>query len=488
VLCLLAVGLTAAYAQPSARTARIRPAATAPALDGPNILVLFTSEQAAGMTGFEGNSEIQTPNLDRLAAESVYFSRCYTPTPQSAPAQATVITGQYPHAHGVLADGEPLKPGTDTFTARLQKGGYACGLVGRWDLSKDQAAEPGFGLVDYVATSDGKWTGARTRVNGKEGETDKYLTDWEADQAIDFIQKFKERPFFLWVCFNAPREPLEYPPDSAGQYPPESLKLPETLRANPTTRPAKLNQSPLATRSKARTADEKALRQDRSKYYAMISRIDQNVGRILEQVDALGLREKTVVVFTSSHGYALGEHGLVGAGPAFYEELVRVPLLVRYPGLATPGARIDRIVGLVDLAPTFLELTGQRRSFIIQGDSLMALLRDPDSRRHGDEEFFEYSRQTGDKERNQPDFPCPVRGMVTKNYKFVDYTDGSFCLYDLKRDPLEMNNLSRRHTAGGPIMTLDPAQAVEPHYISIFRVLRERLDQWRKQTRDTTLR
>lgn len=220
----------------------------------------------------------------------------------------------------------------------------------------------------------------------------------------------------------------------------------------------------------------------------MVSRLDRNVGRILQQVDELGLRKKTVVVFASASGFALGDHGLYGTGPAFYEELVRVPLLVRYPGLTRPDTNIERIVGLVDLAPTFLELTEQRRSFVMHGHSLVPLFEDADSWSHGNEEFFAYDRQPGDKSRSERDYVCEVRGMVTKNFKFVDYRDGSFSLFDLKRDPQEKNDLSRKHTAGGSTMGLDPGQAVEAHYIPVFRVLRERLNQWQKQTRDPTLR
>ena len=275
------------------------------------------------MTGFEGNSTIKTPNLDRLAADGVWFSRCYTPTPQSAPAHATVLTGQYPHTHGVRADGLALNRDADTFTARLEKIGYACGFVGDWDLPSQRANDPGFGLNDYLATDDGKWTGAKVCVNGNKDTVKGYLTDWQADRAIEFLDRFHERPFCLWVSFDAPHEPLEYPPDAAQQYPPDALKLPKTMEVDKKTWPTKLQNSPPSARFAPRKANQKSLRQDLSKYYATIARTDQDIGRILARVDKLGLRGKTVVIFACCNGYALGNHALDGKGPAFFEELVR---------------------------------------------------------------------------------------------------------------------------------------------------------------------
>src|SRR5690606_26134294 len=139
-------------------------------------------------------------------------------------------------------------------------------------------------------------------------------------------------------------------------------------------------------------ADEKALLVERTTYGAMVSRLDRNIGRILEHLDGAGLRKNTLVIFTSASGSALGEHSLLGTAPAFYGGLVPVPLLVRFPGMAEAGMEIDRIVGLVDLAPTLLEAAGQHVPFTMQGDRLVSLLKNPRGTGHGDEEFFEYER------------------------------------------------------------------------------------------------
>jgi len=430
--------------------------------DRPNILLIYTDDQALGMTGFEGHPIIKTPNLDRLASESVHFTRCYVPTPQCAPSRACVLTGQYPHTHTVTTNGPALPGHADTFTARLKKAGYACGLVGKWHLPYKTAKEPGFGLLDYVATDVQPWTwdNCKVCVQGQETTADKFLTDWHGDRAIEFIEKFHDRPFFLWLCFRAPHAPLVYPPGTEQLYPPESIDLPETMYLEDKERPARLNGSVPVKGFKGKT--EQDLRQDRSRYYAMITRVDENVGRLLDRLDQLGLRNGTVVVFASDNGWSLGDHGLYAKGPFFYDELIRGPLLVRYPRLTGPGARIDRLVGLVDLAPTFLELAGLTPPVTMQGQSLLPVIRDPQTRGHADEYFFEYDQQQQVK--------YPARGIVTRNYKFIHYPKATDLLYDLNRDPDEMRNV---------IST--------PQSASMVKVLRSRLQRWQEKTKDPLL-
>lgn len=433
--------------------------------DGPSMVLLLVDNLAPGMTGFDGNTTVKTPNLDRLAAEGAHFTRCYTPTPQSAPARATILTGRYPHAHGVTADGMTLNSGADTFTERLKKAGYVCGFVGAADLP-EEAAKPSFGLTDFVATDNGRLDPTKDDLIGRQ-----------ADKAVEFIERFKDRPFFLWVSFRAPREPLEYPPGSQSQYPPDSLPLPKTMQVNKNAWPAKLKTAPPAVRFDQKKNDESSFRQNRSKYYAMIASMDTAVGRVLERLDAPGPQRNTIVVFAACHGLALGDHGLCGVGPAFFEELVRGPLVVRWPGTVKHGTRIDRVVGLVNLAPTFLELANQRKPFTMQGESLVGLLKNPQLAPHGDEQFFEYDRLPSETRPAGQDYVCPVRGVVTRNYKFIDYLDGTATFYDLKRDPDEMDNLEAH---------MNTDHVYKSNYHPVRQVLLGRLNAWRKQTRDPT--
>ena len=426
----------------------------------PNIVFVFTDDQAPGMTGYEGNVDIKTPNLDRLASESSRFMRCYAPTPQCAPSRASVLTGMYPHRHGVTTNGGLLPVGADTIASRLTRAGYACGVVGKWHLPPGNAARPGLGFDAYSAMhGEGwAWRDSPVWVNGEERKADKYLTDWDTDRAIEFIEQSKDQPFFLWLCYNAPHTPLDYPPETESLYPPEGLTIPDVVDAG-TLYPGQLQQSvPVAEFRKLKSTPDE-LRRRRSKYYAMITQVDRNVGRLLEQLTSTGVAENTVVIFASDNGWALGENALYSKGPLFVDALARVPMLIRDPRRAKGGATVDRVVSLVDLAPTILEIAGLEPPPTMHGRSLTRLLDDRDDPRHVDECFLEYDKQKGKEYQ--------ARGIVTANYKFVDYQREVDMMFDLQRDPDETRNVAN-----------------DPVYTSIVTVLRSRLEAWRKQTRD----
>ncbi len=441
----------------------VRPSTRPAVLTGPSVILITVSDQSAGMTGFEGHPQIKTPNLDRLAADGVCFQRCYTPTPLSGTSRASILTGQYPHAHGATAEKATLDPKTETFTAQLKEAGYACGIVGKWNLPSAAAKAPGFGLTDYVATEDTdaedrgwKWDQCPVWLQGEKRTADKFLTDWEADRAIDFINKYNGRPFFLWLSFRTNQEPLTWPPGTEKDYPPANMSLPDPKTKARTDQPQSL-QNVAATRARS----DQELREAKSKYAAMISRMDQNVGRLTARLDELNLRDKTVVIFTSDGGFALGEHGLYGRGPFIYDVMVRCPLVVRYPGLVARAGHCPGVVSLVDLAPTICDLAGLRRSPVVHGFSLVPLLRDPESATLPAERFLEYDANT------------LMRGLVTSQYKYGRYLrDSNYdVLYHLTHDADEMNNVAKN---------ADTAR----QYAGVVKVFQNRVEEWRKRTRD----
>ena len=431
--------------------------------DKPDILLITASNLPLTMTGFGGNKIVKTPNLDRLAADGTLFTRFYTPTPQAAPARASLLTGLYPHRHGVTNDGTQLYPRTEVFTERLAQAGYRCAVVGPWNFAGVATTRPTFGFADYPATTSQPWSwkDCDVWVNGHHGKANKFLTDWITDWAVDYLARGGDQPSFLWVSFQAPGEPTIYPPGDEKLYPPASVDLPPTFKSPVTDPPIAINSMPMARAFQG--AGESKLRDARSKYYAMLTHLDTQVGRLLNDLDRLGLRKRTIVVFTSEMGVALGDHQLMGVGPAFYDEMIRCPLVVSAPGAVGRNVKVDRIVSLVDVAPTLLQFAGIATPIAMQGQSLTPLMADPASQAVADECFLEYERQDN--------LTCHVRGLVVRNFKFTDYSTGNDALYDLGRDAEETHNV---------------AQQVE--YKPVTDVLTKRLQQWQRLTRDPSYR
>ncbi|GMU21808.1 MAG: hypothetical protein AMXMBFR13_18970 [Phycisphaerae bacterium] len=544
----------------------------------PNIILIMAEDLSAGLTGFEGHPLVRTPALDQLARGSVFFARCYTPTPQSDPSVATVLTGQYPRAHGVTTDGENLSLTVDTFTGRLAAEGYACGFAGEWNISDKATAESGFGLTLLTGEQNRRDEAPPSTTRRADQDTTDVATS-QVDQALAFVDRAKSDPFFLWLRLGAPGDADGYPPGLQAEYPPEKVPLPQTMTVDEKTQPDKVKQSPAAQRFREWGHDQQALREARSKHFARVAHVDSQIGRLLQEIEKRGLRENTIVIFTSDHGTAIGEHGLIGEGPTFYDETARVPLLVRWPGQARAGGRVERVVSLVDLAPTVCAMVDIRPPILMNGHSLAPMLRDPESASSPDERFLEFHRQPEHRSSapsavvpgqvppsgrtahrhpavpvqlpgrplppqpgadttagvvhrlpgvnpaqpsdrrgnrpipvsapasnpsNSPDeledslapglaillpspttaeapgdedsavvpqpepmryYEFPVQGIVTHQYKFIDYLDGrTTVLFDLKRDPNEITNL-----------------AGDLFYAQVVDVLRKRLEIWRTE-------
>lgn len=421
--------------------------------------MITASNLPLAMTGFGGDKSVKTPNLDRLAADGALFTRFYTPTPQAGPARGTLLTGQYPHRHGATTDGEKLFPRAEAFTERLNAAGYCCAVIGPWDFAGVAASRPAMGFVDYpaVTSQPWAWTGCDVWINGNKARAEQFLTDWITDEAIHYIAQGGDKPSFLWVSYHAPGEPAVYPPGKENLYPPASIDLPKTYREQVADRPSAIGQSSMSRA--LQQGGEQKVREARSKYYAMLVHLDEQVGRLLDELERFELRNRTIVIFTSEVGIALGDHQLLGVGPAFYDELIRCPLVVSVPGTVGRNVKIDRVVGLVDLAPTLLQFAGLPTPIIMQGQSLAPLMADPDSRSVAEECFLEYERQQAQN--------CQVRGLVVRNFKYLGYVSGTDALYDLGRDPMETHNV---------------VQQLE--YKPVVDVLKNRLQQWQRASRD----
>lgn len=434
----LAIGLTAlsagatSYAQEPKR---------------PNIVIIWTANQTAKSLGCEGNRVIRTPNIDRIATEGVRFTRHYVPSPLSPASRAAFLVGRYPFDCGMMKGADSaLDPALPTLATVLRAAGYRCGLIGKWlgDVSK-----PGGGFDDFWIPLEAIDPASRaprealhTRpvfvVEGQRVEREGYATDLVTDYALGALDKAARdtsSPFLLWINYRAPQPPYVVPPRESCTYDPAKMGLPESLRDDLKSKP-RIQRDDLPAAA-FRAQPEQALREAMAWYAGMITAVDEGVGRILGKLSELGVERDTLVIFSSDNGWMIGEHRMHGRGAALYEEVVRMPLLMRWPARLAPGKRIDALVSSMDMFPTLASVAGAAPPEGLAGKDLLPLL-DGKTQSHHDELYLMYDRKEGAK------LAHPILGVVTASRKFAVYLEsGEEEAYDLTGDAHELTNLAR---------------------------------------------
>ena len=434
-----------------------------------NAIFLMTDDHGAWALGSAGCSEMHTPNLDRLASEGTSFPRAFACTPVCSPSRATYYTGRLPSHHGIqdflLAEdsygpeSRRFLEGQPTFADVLKANGFRCGLVGKWHLGHDDQPQAGFDYWCTAARGGGSYRDTEFFVNGSPARNTGYKTDYVGSKAIEFIERNRSRPFCLVVPFFAPHSPYDYQPRRYRQ-PYEN----SPFSCFPRTEPH--------PQGRGRFHQHFGNAETYASYSALVTGVDANVGRILDRLEALGLREDTVVVFSADQGFNCGHHGVWGKGNGtipfnMYEESVRVPLIWSHPGGIASGSEAAEMVSSYDFFPTLLDYLGitpepdPRRV----GRSYARILRgEPVPWCH--EVFFEYGY---------------TRAIRTETLKYVERADGwPDELFDIEQDPGERVN-----------------RVGKPEYRSRRQALRERLagfferagarplSQWRSTTRQT---
>ena len=413
----------------------------------PNIVLVMTDDQGYGDFGFTGNPVLETPHLDALAAQSARVERFYV-SPVCTPTRASLMTGRYNYrtrAIDTYIGRAMMEPEEVTIAEMLRDAGYATGIFGKWHLgdaypmrAMDQGFEEslvhrggGIGQPSDPPGGEGRYTDAVLFRNGQREETTGYCTDVYFDAAFDFMERAagEGRPFFAYVPTNAPHGPFhDVPEDWLEQY--RRVDLTAAL-PNP------------------EQASEQVL--DRlARSYAMISNIDENVGRLMAQLDELGLAENTLVVFLVDNGPDRDRYnaGLRGRKGTVFEGGIRSPLLARWPArLPAGGDAVDRIAAHIDITPTLLEAAGVQppARLHLDGRSLLGLLAgEGDAAAWPDRAlYFQFHRG---------DVPTAFRSFaaVGQRYKLVHPSprgegdwDGELKLelYDLEADPGESRNL-----------------------------------------------
>lgn len=416
----------------------------------PNIVFVMADDHAANAMSCYGSGLNRTPNLDRLASEGMKFNNCFCTNSICAPSRAAILTGKYSHVNGKMVNlpYEVFDGGQQTFPKLLQAAGYQTAMIGKWHLRSEPT---GFDHWD-ILNVQGEYYDPEFIRMGESERFEGYVTDLITDRCMDWIKgRDKSRPFCLMYHHKAPHrewEPDEkHKKDFAGKIFPVPVNFDDDYSGRcgaaseqTMTIANDMTEADVKGKVPARLSAEEAKRWKYQRYMqdylACVESIDENMGRFLDFLDEEGLAENTVVVYTSDQGFFLGEHGWFDKR-FMYEESLRMPLLVRWPGKIEAGSVNNDIVLNIDLAETFLDIAGAKVPLDMQGESMKGLLLG--ERQNGWREsmyyhYYEYP-SVHDVKRHY--------GVRTKRYKLIYFYYDIDCweLYDLRKDPDEMNNV-----------------------------------------------
>ena len=477
----------------------------------PNILWLCTDQQRFDTIAAHGNRLIKTPNLDQLAADGVSFRQAYCQSPVCTPSRASFLTGRYPRTTRCRQNGQQMPADEILLPKMFADVGYRCGLAGKLHLASCSDGKVEVRIADGYRDEDFHWShhpqpdwrhdndytrwlevekgttwdehyqqpasGSPYVKNGMPAEL--HQTTWCAEETIRFLRdaapgENSDAPpwFFSFNCF-APHHPFDPPPEYSERYNPDDMPLPKRRDGELDDKPhfqqldaEWAHNSPGEFHSAAMTDRDR--RQVTAAYYAMCEHIDHEVGRILTALDESGQRDNTLVIFMSDHGEMLGDHHLYFKGPHFYDEAIRVPLIIRYPnGSYATGTEVDDLVELTDLAPTLLEAAGiAPPPDRLQGRSLVPALsgKDENPRQQIFGEYYN-SWTHGDA------YATCLRTDTEKIVVYHGTNEGE--LYDLETDPDEFTNLWNdpsstgrklallQRTFDASVFTMDPGPSRE---------------------------
>lgn len=457
----------------------------------PNIVFIMSDDHAAHAISAYGSTINETPHIDRIANEGARFDNCFCTNSICAPSRATILTGVHSHLNGVLTLADDIDGRQDTFPKRLQGAGCQTAIFGKWHLGHGGNADPtGFDrwavLPDQGLYHDPEFfvMGERTRFEG-------YVTDLITDFSLDWLkERDRDRPFMLAVHHKAPHRPWEPDEKHMGMYEDIDIPLPPTFDDDYENRSNAAKNAKMRIESDLNFTDVKAdvpdglspaerknwLYQRYIKdYLRCVASIDDNVGRVLDYLDAEGIADDTVIVYTSDQGFFLGDHGWYDKR-FMYEESLRMPFVMRYPREIPAGSVVDAMVTNVDFAPTFLDYAGQPPADRMQGASFRGIAA-------GEEPpadwptamYYRYWMHLA-----QHHVPAHY-GIRTARYKLIYYygealgttesidepTPSEWELFDLEKDPMEMHNVY-----------------AEPEYADVVRELTDELYRLKAQYGD----
>ncbi|MCX7804936.1 MAG: sulfatase-like hydrolase/transferase [Planctomycetota bacterium] len=421
----------------------------------PNILLIFTDQQRADTIGSLGNPVIRTPNLDRLRSEGTAFTSAYTPSPVCVPARCSMIYGQYPQRTGCYDNAFPMpEDGRESFVDALTRAGYRTHGIGKCHYTPDPHAMRGFQTRetqeeivgapeadDYLKFLHAAGFGGIADPHGVRGEmyyvpqpaqmpAEYHPTQWVGDRAVAFIGRESRsgNPWYLFCSFVHPHPPFCPPSPWHKLYRAPLMPLPKLPPGSESLR-MYVNRHQNRYKYRDQGLDMNLLRCMKAYYYATISFIDFQVGRILEALAQAGVLDETMVIFTSDHGELLGDYGCFGKR-SVHDSCAKVPLLVRLPGRFPGGAIRNDPVSLVDIAPTILAAAGTSISTHAPDGLDLADVASGRSRR--ERVYMQYQREG-----------LAVYAAVSARWKYAwSAPDGREYLFDRIGDPEETRDRS----------------------------------------------
>lgn len=453
LLPLLGLLLLAASALPAATPRR-------------NVLFII-SDDLANLLGAYGDPVARTPHLDRLAARGVRFDRAYCTYPLCGPSRNSMLTGLYPNSTGILANAQIFRqtiPDQVSLPQAFRQAGYFVSRIGKlyhygvpnsigtdghddpasWELELNPAGVDRLEEHPQIySLTPGQFGGTLSWYASPKGDaehTDGRIAA-DAEWVLERCARQRDRPFFLAVGFFRPHTPYVAPRNPYfGLYPRERMRVVSGVQEDQADIPAAALMSYKAEQNKL-TDDLR--REALQAYYASISFMDAQVGRVVAALDRLGLAESTVIVFTSDHGYHTGEHGL-WQKQSLFENSARVPLLIVAPGVSRPGTAAPAPVSHLDLYPTLAELAGVKAPANLQGQSLVPMLRDVSTRGRGWAltQVMRGGGGGGKKKAAAPRFAG--YSLRTERWRYTEWGEGEQGreLYDYTADPQELTNLA----------------------------------------------
>ncbi len=432
----------------------------------PHILFILTDQQRADCMGCAGHPLLQTPQMDRLAAEGVHFTNCFTTSPLCVPARLSLATGLYPNNSNLWQNDSTCPLDADTYVQRLRRCGYRTCSIGKNHLFPMEncdlyANEPLYRQIgfDHIEDLSGTWgiiggrsiytehleklgllDGVRQYLGELEGKPDQerrfvaealplpagqYIDPFIAGRVEKYLAAYQhDQPSFVYVGFQGPHEPWDAPDEDAGRYPIDRI-------ADPIPEVEDGDWLPERSHRYQRWAqyyqpeDPAAGKRIAARYFGKIAQVDAAIAGILEAYQRKGWLDHTVVVFASDHGEMLGDLGRLSKS-VFYESALRVPLIIRLPGCPRAGTVCQANVETIDLYSTLVDIAGGEPNQRCDSASLLPLLR-------------------GETDRGREDVLSEVHAhymLRTREWKLVVGRDGqTLQLFDLEHDPLEQSNL-----------------------------------------------